>query len=152
MVTKYKIKSNFTYFKLLQNLGCYRKYFSREQGLSYSSFLFYSFQVGIWVPIVFKISDTCPFFLNSFSSFFTNNFCIVSCLFSAIKTWSTYLVDGKTYQACFCAYPQYRSSAYMGGVYVILILRAWQTSYKGQQSLTKLNAKASNIYVEVFLT
>ena len=36
------------------------------------------------------------------------------------------------------------------GVYVILILRAWQSSYKGQQSLTKLNAKASSIYVEVF--
>ena len=29
----------------------------------------------------------------------------------------------------------------VGGVYVILILRAWQTSRKGQQSLTKLNAK-----------
>ena len=29
--------------------------------------------------------------------------------------------DGMT---CFCAYPQYRSSAYVGGVYVILILRA----------------------------
>jgi hypothetical protein len=43
------------------------------------------------------------------------------------------------------------SSAYVGGVYVILILRAWQTSHKGQQSLTKLNAKASNIYVKVFL-
>ena len=28
----------------------------------------------------------------------------------------------------------------MGGVYVILILRARQTSHKGQQSLTKLNA------------
>ena len=26
--------------------------------------------------------------------------------------------------ACFCAYPQCRSSAYLGGVYVILILRA----------------------------
>jgi hypothetical protein len=36
--------------------------------------------------------------------------------------------------------------AYVGGVYVILILRAWQTSHKGQQSLTKLNAKGSNIY------
>ena len=47
----------------------------------------------------------------------------------------------KNYQVCFCAYPQYRSSAYVGGVYVILILRAWQTSHKGQQSLTKLNAK-----------
>jgi hypothetical protein len=37
------------------------------------------------------------------------------------------------------------------GVYVILIFRALQTSHKGQQSLTKLNAKASNIYVEIFL-
>ena len=26
-------------------------------------------------------------------------------------------------------------------MYMILILRAWQTSHKGQQSLTKLNAK-----------
>ena len=41
----------------------------------------------------------------------------------------------------FLAYPQYKSSAYVGGLYVILILRAWQTSHKGQQSLTKLNAK-----------
>jgi hypothetical protein len=52
---------------------------------------------------------------------------------------------GKTYQACFCAYHQCRSSAYVGGVYVILILRAWQTSHKGQQSLTKLNAITSSI-------
>ena len=43
------------------------------------------------------------------------------------------------------------AGVYVGGVYVILILRAWQTSHKGQQSLTKLNAKASSIYVEVFL-
>jgi hypothetical protein len=35
-------------------------------------------------------------------------------------------------------------------VYVILILRAWQTSHKGQQNLTKLNAIVSNIYVKVF--
>ena len=42
---------------------------------------------------------------------------------------------------CFCTYPQCMSSAYVGGVYVILILRAWQISHKGQQSLTKLNAK-----------
>ena len=38
------------------------------------------------------------------------------------------------------------AGVYVGGVYVILILRAWQISYKGQQTLTKLNAKASNIY------
>ena len=42
--------------------------------------------------------------------------------------------------ACCCAYRQCRSSAYLGGVYVILIVRARQTSHKGQQSLTKLNA------------
>ena len=33
---------------------------------------------------------------------------------------------------CFCAYPQYRGSAYVGGVYIILILRACQTSHTGQ--------------------
>ena len=43
-------------------------------------------------------------------------------------------------EAMFFAYAQCRSSAYVGGVYVILILRAWQTSYKDQQSLIKLNA------------
>jgi hypothetical protein len=37
------------------------------------------------------------------------------------------------------------------GVYVILILRAWQISHKGQQRLTKLSAKASSVYVKVFL-
>ena len=31
---------------------------------------------------------------------------------------------GSRWKACFCAYPQCRSSAYVGGVYVILILRA----------------------------
>ena len=40
--------------------------------------------------------------------------------------------------ACFYAYPSV--GVVHGGVYVILILRAWQTSHKGQQSLTKLNA------------
>ena len=60
------------------------------------------------------------------------------------RTWSIYLVDGKPNKhvfmftpsvgvkhfwvdldgmTCFYAYPQY-SSAYVGGVYVILILRA----------------------------
>ena len=32
----------------------------------------------------------------------------------------------------FLRLPQCRSSAYVGGLYVILILRAWQTSHKGQ--------------------
>jgi hypothetical protein len=40
-----------------------------------------------------------------------------------------------------CVYALCKSSAYVGGVYMILILRAWQTSHKGQQSSTKLNAK-----------
>ena len=47
--------------------------------------------------------------------------------------------------ACFCAYPN------VGVVHIWVILRARQTSHKGQQSLTKLNAKASIIYVKVFL-
>jgi hypothetical protein len=36
-------------------------------------------------------------------------------------------------------------------VYVILILIVRQTSHKGQQNLTEFNAKASGIYVKVFL-
>ena len=38
----------------------------------------------------------------------------------------------------------------MGGVYVILILRARQTSHKGQQSLTKLNAMQATYMIESF--
>jgi hypothetical protein len=53
--------------------------------------------------------------------------------------------------ACFCAYPQCRSSACAGGVYVILILRAWQTSHKGQQSLTKLNVEQTTYMSGSFL-
>ena len=52
----------------------------------------------------------------------------------------TFLGESR-WNACFCAYPQRRSSTYVGGVYMILILRAWQTSHKDQQSLTKLNTK-----------
>jgi len=47
----------------------------------------------------------------------------------------------------FLCLPQSRSSAYVSGVYVILILRECQTSHKAKQSLTKLNAKTSSIYV-----
>jgi hypothetical protein len=112
--------------------------------------------------------------------FFTNNFCIALCLFSVTKLCERYQQElgahiwwmGRPIKhifvftpsvgverfwvdlnrmTCFCAYPLCRSSAHMGGVYVILILRAWQTSHKGQQSLTKLNTKAINIYVEFFL-
>jgi hypothetical protein len=110
------------------------------------------------------------FFSTLFSLFFfiyVNNFCIAHATslqqkLWEISTWRSYLVNENLSRmffvfttsvgakhfwvdlngmACFCAYPQCRSSAYMGGVYVILILGAWQTSHKGQQSLTKLNAK-----------
>ena len=36
--------------------------------------------------------------------------------------------------ACFYTYPQCKGSAYLGGVYMILILRAWQISYKGHKA------------------
>jgi hypothetical protein len=40
-----------------------------------------------------------------------------------------------------------RSLAYEGGVYVILIMIAWKASSKGQNNLTKVNVKTSNICV-----
>ena len=115
------------------------------------------------------------FFLNSF---FMNNFCIALCFFSATKLWERcqhelrafiwwinlssislifspsigvkhFWVDLNEMVYC-CANPQCRSSAYVGSVYVILILRAWQTSHKGQQSLTKLNAMQAAYMSESF--
>ena len=110
-------------------------------------------------------------------SFFMNYFCIAHASFLqqklweiATRTWSIYLVEilssiflvftpnvGVEYfwvdldrMAYFCVYPQSRSSASVGGVYVILILRAWQTSHKSQQSLTKLNAKQAAYMSESF--
>ena len=81
-----------------------------------------------------------------------NNFCIAPCLFSVTKLLrdsnknlehlfggypikNVFLVFSSSVgvkhlwvdldgMACFCAYPQCWSSAYVGGVYVILILRA----------------------------
>jgi hypothetical protein len=107
-----------------------------------------------------------------------NNFCIAPCLFSATKLWERYqqelgafiwwmenlstcfcvhpqcrsktFLSGSKWKASFCAYPQCRSSAYVGGVYMILILRAWKTSHKGQQSLTKLNAKQAAYMLKFF--
>ena len=135
-----------------------------QENMGYLIHLFFFFQVGIGVPIVLYILDTCPIFLNSFFSFsfFMNNFCIAHASslqqnFGALIWWMEKPIKhifgvhsqcrGKTFfggsgwKTCFCAYPQCRSSAYLCGVYVILILRAWQTSHKGQQRLTKLNAK-----------
>ena len=43
-----------------------------------------------------------------------------------------------------------RSNAYVGDVYVILILRAWQTSHKGQQSLTKPMQKQATYMSRIF--
>ena len=104
-----------------------------QENMGYLIHLF--FQAGIWVPIVFNISDTCPFFSNNLS---LNNFCIATCLFfcnwnfskeTFTRTWSIYpmklifvsipnigvehfWVDGKhvfTYSQC-------RSSRYMWSV------------------------------------
>jgi hypothetical protein len=100
---------------------------------------------------LFSISWTllCPFFSLFFllrspmSLFYNKNFWEI-----ATRTWSIYLVDGKPikhdfvftpsvgetflggskWNVCFCAYFQCKNSAYLGGVYVILILKAWQAS------------------------
>jgi hypothetical protein len=101
-------------------------------------------------------------FLILFFLFFINNFCIATCLFSAIKLlrdndmnfeylFRVYpigyifcvhsLCRSKTFldkfrgMAYFCAYPRCKNSACVGGVYVILILRAWQTSHKASTKL-----------------
>jgi hypothetical protein len=101
------------------------------------------------------------FFSILFFLFFMNNFCIATCLFSVTKL----LRDNKNLKHLFRVYPigyifgvhsqcrskiyfgwilmewhivaptQCRNSAYVDGVYVILILRAWQTSYKASTKL-----------------
>ena len=105
-----------------------------------------------------------------FSILFFHFFCIAPHLFFATELWERYqqelgafiwlikkpnkhvffvhpqcrskmFLGRSKWKACFYTYSQCRSSAYLGGVYVILILRAWPISHKGQQSLTKLNAK-----------
>jgi hypothetical protein len=54
------------------------------------------------------------------------------------------------WKAWFYAYPQCRSSAYVGGVYVILILRAWQTSHKVSTKLDKTQCKSKHHIWESF--
>ena len=49
-------------------------------------------------------------------------------------------MGGPRWKACFLHTPSVVAAG-IYGVYVILILRARQTSHKGQQSITKLNAK-----------
>jgi hypothetical protein len=67
-----------------------------------------------------------------------------------------YFLDGysqcksKTFSGGFrwkneCVYSQCRNSAYVDGVYVILILRAWQTSHKASTKLNQTQCKASSI-------
>ena len=98
------------------------------------------FLVGHLSTHCFKYLRHLSIFFNSF--FFMNNFCIAHASFLqqnfweiATRTWSIYLVDGKPIKhvfvftpsvggkhfsvdlnvmACFCAYPQCRSSAYVG--------------------------------------
>ena len=132
-----------------------------QENMGYLIHLFFFFLGGHLSIHCFKYLGHLSIFSHffSFSLFLMNNFCIAPCLFSATKlweiatrTWSIYLVDilsriflvftpsvGVKHfwvdldrMACCCVYPQCRSSAYLGGVYVILILRAWQTYHKGQ--------------------
>ena len=113
----------------------------------------------LFISFFFRWASEYPLFSISQTlvHFFMNNFCIATCLFSAqnfweiaTRTWSIYLVDilssiflvftqnvGVKHfwvdldrMACFCAYPQCWSSAYLDGVYMILILRAWQASHR----------------------
>ena len=93
------------------------------------------------------------FLFLSFFSFFLFFFflMIASCLFLQQNFWERYqqgfrafilmepnkhilvqsqcrsrtFLDGSKWKACFCAYSQCRSSALFGGMYMILILRAW---------------------------
>ena len=138
------------------------KKIARAQGLSYSSLSF--FRQASKHPFFKYLRHFCVHFFQPFFSFFLmNNFCIAPCLFSATKLWEIatrtleQLFDGYPIghiflvftpnvgvkhflvdldgMACFFAYPQCRSSAYVGGVYVILILRAWQTSDKASTKL-----------------
>jgi hypothetical protein len=50
-------------------------------------YLIYFIQAGIWVPIVFIISNTCPFFQYFLFFFFMNNSCITHASFSATETF-----------------------------------------------------------------
>jgi hypothetical protein len=85
------------------------------------------------------------FFNTFFFLFFMNNF-------SAIKLLRD---NNKNLEPLFRRYPigyifgvcsQCRGSAYVSGVYVILILRAWQTSHKASTKLDLTQGKAGNKY------
>ena len=69
-------------WKAYLSFKTWKQFCKRTWAILFISF-FYFFQEGIWVPIVFNILDTCPFFF----SFFMNNFCIAPCLFSATETF-----------------------------------------------------------------
>jgi hypothetical protein len=63
---------------------------------------------------------------------------------------SKIFLSGYRWKACFYAYQQCRSRAYVGSVYVILILKLWQISHKASTKLDQTQSKASSIYAEVF--
>ena len=106
--------------------------FVRKHGLSYSSLFF---RRASEYPL-FWISRTLVHFFNtfSFSLFFMNNFCIASCFFSATKLLRD---SSKNLEHLFDGYP----IGHIFGVFSQCRSKTWQTSHKGQQSLTKLNAK-----------
>ena len=92
------------------------KHFARKHGLSYSSLFLSFFQAGIWVAIVFNISNTCPFF--PILSLFMNNFCIAHAFFLQLKLFKRDIyknLEHLSYQAYFCVYSQYRSRTFLGG-------------------------------------
>jgi hypothetical protein len=133
--------------------------FAWKHGLSYSS-LFFLFRRASSTHCFKYLGHLSIFFQYIF--FFMNNFCIATCLFSTIKLLRdsnknlehlfggypmgmffifTPSVGVKHFwvdldrMACFCTYPQCRNSACVGGVYMILILRAWQISHKASMKL-----------------
>jgi hypothetical protein len=95
--------------------------------------------IETWKHLLENRGDLIHLFF--FSSFFSSGHLSTHCF----PYLEHFYVGGSKWKTCFCTYPSCKSSAYVGGVKVILILRAWQTSHKGQQSLTKLNAIISSI-------
>ena len=139
-----------------------------HENMGYLIHLFFFFSDGHLSTHCFKYLGHLSIFSQLFFLFFMSNFCIAHASFLHSNCWRDsnknlehlcgenlwsillvfspsvgvkyFWVDLDRMAYCY-AFPQCRSSAYLGGVYVILILRAWQTSHKGQQGLTKLNAK-----------
>ena len=149
---------------LLKNLTLFwnLKTVARVQGLSYSSLFLDGHLSTHYFRYLGHLSIFSQLFF-SFLSFFMNNFCIAPCLFSATKLLrdsnknlehlfdgyhiktifgvnsqcrsKTFFFGGSRWNGMFLCLPRCSSRAYVGGVYVFLILRAWQTSHKASTKL-----------------